>query len=220
MQSAERATILSTHTSLSDHDPKRWLQWLDGVDAATSMLYVVLLAVIAGGVLGALFYAVTHWPVGFGWGSQGEGFYLGVAFLLVIGWVMGQLTWIMRRRRRQSWTFDDNSEIPLPKIDVRDSGFSIQWGQPDRAPTKRGSRTWSWNLPVSSSSMQTFRLDQPALDAARQAREVGRSWDDVCRMVNPEWETMNMLDRALYQRALEAAVQQPRHVAPPGSEGH
>jgi hypothetical protein len=38
------------------------------------------------------------------------------------------------------------------------------------------------------------------------ARAEGKSWSEVCRAINPEWDTMNETDRALYQRALVAAV--------------
>ena len=184
----------------------RFTDWLDGVDTALSMLALLLVAVMVGGLLAALYYVVTHWPASYGLGPQGEGFYLAIAFILAFGWVFGQISWMMRRRRRQAWTFADGSEIPLPKINVGESGFSFQWGQPPSPGTPTASRTRRWNIPLSSSSMRTFQLDHDALRTARAARAAGASWEDVCRQVNSEWDSMNPLDRMLYQRAIEAAV--------------
>jgi hypothetical protein len=192
---------------MPNHPRDRFHQWLDAADVAATILYTLLMAVIVGCVLGALFYVYTHWPQGYGLGPQGEGLYLGVAILLVIGWVMAQLAWLIRRRRRNAWTFEDGSEIPIPRIDVGDTGVSVQWGQPpDASAPAAGSRTWSWNIPIASGPVRTFRLDQAALDAAREARASGASWEDVCRRLNPDWDGMDALDRALYQRAVEAAV--------------
>lgn len=173
------------------------------------MLAIALLAAITGAVLGGLYYVVTHWPEGYGLGPQGEGFYLAIAFLLVIGWVLGQLTWIMRRRRRNAWTFADGSEIPLPRITSNKQGFSIQWGaRPDPASgSPPAEHTWSATIPVPTDQVRTFRLDQPALDNARAMRASGADWDLVCGHVNPEWSNMNTLDRALYQNALKAAIE-------------
>jgi hypothetical protein len=174
------------------------------------MLAIVLLAAVTGAVLTGLYLVVTRWPEGYGLGPQGEGFYLAIAFVLVIGWVLGQLTWIMRRRRRSAWTFSDGSEIPLPKISTSQNGFSVQWGagpHPDGSPT--GTRTWSASIPISTDNIRTFRLDRDALAAARAARASGGSWEEVSRRMNPDWPTMNALDRALYQNALEAAVNTP-----------
>ena len=194
-------------TEMPNHNRDRFHQWLDAADVAATTVYILLMAVIVGCVLGALFYLYTHWPKGYGLGPQGEGLYLGVAILLVLGWVMAQFAWLIRRRRRNAWTFEDGSEIPIPKIDVGDTGVSIQWGQPpDASVPAAGSRTWSWNIPMSSAPLRTFRLNQETLDAARQARASGASWEDVCRRLNPDWDSMNALDRALYQRAVEAAV--------------
>ena len=193
---------------------KRASDWLDGIEAAASTVYLVVLGLIVGAVFVALFYVVTRWPAGYGLGSQGEGFYLALAFVLVIGWVLAQLSWLLKRRRREAWTFDDGSEIPLPKMEVGESGFSFQWGRPPSRETPSASRTWSWNIPLSSSSTRIFKLDHDALRAARTARVAGASWDDVCRQVNSEWDTMNPLDRALYQRAIEAAVASAHDIDP------
>jgi hypothetical protein len=195
---------------LADDNRSSWLQWLDGIDTAASMLAIVLLAAVTGAVLTALYLVVTRWPEGYGLGPQGEGFYLSIAFILVIGWVLGQLTWIMRRRRRSAWTFGDGSEIPLPKISPSKTGFSIHWGaSPDPGNASAGSSTWSATLPVVTDHIRTFRLDSNALDAAREARASGAGWEEVCRQVNAEWRSMTALDRALYRNALEAAVDTP-----------
>jgi hypothetical protein len=195
---------------LPDDKRTSWLQWLDGIDTAASMLAIVLLAAVTGAILTGLYLVVTRWPEGYGLGPQGEGFYLAIAFLLAIGWVLGQLTWIMRRRRRSAWTFSDGSEIPLPKISTSKTGFSIQWGSaPDPGEPTAGAHTWSATIPVSTDHIRTFRLDRDALEAARAARASGASWEEVFRQMNPDWPTMNALDRALYQNALESAVNTP-----------
>ena len=173
------------------------------------MLAVVLLAAVTGAVLTALYLVLTRWPEGYGLGPQGEGFYLAIAFVLVIGWVLGQLSWIMRRRRRNAWTFSDGSEIPLPKISTRKEGFSIQWGTAPNQDGAAAGSTWTATIPVVTEGVRTFRLDRDALDAARSARASGADWEDVCRQVNREWPTMNALDRALYRNALEAAINTP-----------
>src|SRR5687767_15859978 len=82
--------------------PGRFEEWLDGIDAVATTIYVVLIAVVVGTVCGVMFYIVRHWQPS--WGTQGEGFYLAVAFLLVIGWAMGQLAWLILRHRGSAWT--------------------------------------------------------------------------------------------------------------------
>ena len=174
------------------------------------MLALVLLAAMTGAVLTGLYLVVTRWPEGYGLGPQGEGFYLAVAFVLAIGWILGQLTWFKRRRRRNAWTFSDGSDIPLPKISTSKSGFSIHWGSaPDSGSTAEKPNMWSATIPVSTDNIRTFRLDYDGLEAARAARVSGVSWEEVCRRVNPDWPTMNALERALYQNALEAAINTP-----------
>lgn len=177
---------------------------LDGVDAVASTLYIVLLAIVVGGVLGAAYYLVRNGPAGLG--SQGELVYLGIGVLLVIGWTMSQLTWLIKRRRRDSWTFADGSELPLPTIDVKDTGLTVQWGQPPASDGKASKRTWTWSTALSNIPVRSFALDAAALDSARAARAAGAGWDDVCRRINPEWEGLPALERALFQRALEAAL--------------
>jgi hypothetical protein len=187
---------------------KRFHEWLDGLDFAASTLAVLLLAALVGGLFGVVSYILTHWPAGYGWGPQGEAFYLGLAIVLVFGWVLAQISWFVRRRRRTAWTFRDGSEIPSPKIEMGNSGFSIHWGQPPRSgDSPDGSRTFSWNLPIARGPIRAFRLDDAALRAARTARVGGASWDEVCRQVNPEWLRMDIVDRELYQRALQDALE-------------
>jgi hypothetical protein len=184
------------------------LSRLDAFETAASMLSIVLLAAMTGAILGALYYAITHWPEGYGIGPQGELFYLAIGFILVIGWVLGQLSWIIRRRRRDAWTFKDGSEIPLPTITTSNEGFSINWGNRSDLgdASSADMRSWSATIPVSIDNTRTFRLDADALAAARAARSSGTDWEELCRQMNPEWPTMNALDRALYRNALEAAL--------------
>jgi hypothetical protein len=75
----------------------RFQDWLDGVDTVATTIYVVLIAIVVGGAFGVVLYLFQHWQPS--WGTQGEGFYLVVAFLLVIGWALGQLAWLIWRRR-------------------------------------------------------------------------------------------------------------------------
>jgi hypothetical protein len=184
--------------------PGRFEEWLDGIDAVATTIYVVLIAVVVGAVCGVMFYIVRHWQPS--WGTQGEGFYLAVAFLLVIGWAMGQLAWLIRRRRRSAWTFEDGSEMPLPKIDITAKGIRATWGAGEgvRGPASPKPRTWSFSF--DRSPVRTFKVDASALAKARAARAAGRSWTEVCREINPEWDRLGTLDRTLYERAIEAAV--------------
>jgi len=180
---------------------------LDRLELAASALGLVLLAAGVAALLGGVYYIVSHWPEGYGWGPQGETFYLGIALLLVFSWLVGQISWFVRRRRRSSMTFTDGSEIPLPKVDIGESGVSIRWGQRPRTDDSADSpRTWSWNMPLPGGPTRTFSLSHTAISVAREARAAGASWDDVCELVNPEWTGLNVIDRQLYQHALRDAL--------------
>jgi hypothetical protein len=182
---------------------RRLEAWLDGVDAVATTIYVVLVAVVVGGVLGVFFYILWHWDGS--WGTQGEGFYLIVAVLLVVGWAMGELAWVMRRRRRSAWTFDDGSELPLPRIDITGDGVKATWGA-GAAADAAGAPSKPWRFSFSRSPVRTFSIDAAAVTTARAARAEGRSWTEISRVINPDWDRLGPIERALFERALEAAV--------------
>ena len=181
---------------------RRFQAWLDGVDAVASTIYLTLVALVVGAVLGAFAYIVWHWDGS--WGTQGEGFYLIVAVLLVIGWGLGQLAFLIQRRRRNAWTFEDGSELPLPKIDITGDGIKATWSAD--TDVNQAAQPKAWTFSFGSTGTRTFKLDAAALMTAKAARADGKSWTDIARVMNPQWETLPAMDRMLYERALEAAV--------------
>ena len=112
--------------------------WLDGVDAVATTIYVVLIAIVVGGAFGVVLYLFQHWQPS--WDTQGEGFYLVVAFLLVIGWAMGQLAWLSARRRGAWMSRSSPIDISVDHKDAqsadRESGDSN--AQPDDSESGDG----------------------------------------------------------------------------------
>ena len=189
---------------MPDRDRSRFTAWLDGIDTAASAVFLILVVVIAAVGVTVLGYVFLRAPAS--WGSQGEWFYLGLAGLLVVGWALGQITWLLRRRRRRS-TFDD-VKLPAPTIESGPSGLSIRWGRPPSEGERRTGVTWTWGTgaPMASGS-RVFQVDAAQLEAARAARREGRSWDAIGRLVNPEYDALDAMDRMLFDRALRMAVE-------------
>jgi hypothetical protein len=189
---------------MPSRDRTRFTAWLDGIDTAASAVLLILVVVIAAVGVTVVGYVVLRAPAS--WGSQGEWLYLGLAGLLVVGWALGQMTWLLRRRRRRS-VFDD-VDLPAPTIESGSSGWSIRWGRPPSADERRTGATWTWSTdtPVASGS-RAFKVDAAQLEAARAARREGRPWDAIGRLVNPEYDALDAMERMLFDRALQMAVE-------------
>lgn len=172
--------------------------WLDGMEALAVTIYLALTIIVAGVALFALGYVWLNAPPEFG--SQGEWLYGGAAAFLVLAWALGQVTWLVTRRRRVA------DDIERPRLEVRPEGLSFEWtpsGQPAAAPDP--AKTWTWNfasVPVQS----TFRLDQAQLASAGTLRASGLGWDEIARRVYPDFDGLAPIEQMLYQRALEMAV--------------
>ena len=175
--------------------------WLDGIETVASAVYLILTVVVAAVGATVLGYVYLRGPRSIG--SQGEGFYLGVAGLFVLGWALGQLGWLLRRGRRRR-TSDE--AFPTPTIETGPSSWSIRWGRaPSESVEGQQSFSWSWGAPVTSGS-RVFALDQAQLDAARAAHHEGQSWEDIGRLVHPQYDTLDPTERMLFDRALQLAV--------------
>jgi hypothetical protein len=178
---------------------------LDTAEAVASTIYVVMLAILAIAVVAALGYLVLHPPTS--WGAQGEMFYLAVAFLLVIFWIMTQAAWLIKRRRRKHAAPTGRLVWSETDVQMRPSGLSFKWGsQPREASQESTVKPWTWNFDSGPIATHTFKLDQAQLDQARTAREAGKSWEDIAKQVNPDYGFLNPFDQSLYQRALQLAV--------------
>jgi hypothetical protein len=133
---------------------RRFQSWLDGIDTVASAFYLVIVMVMAGVAVGVFFGVFRDFE--FSWGSQGEMFYLALALLLVLGWVLGQLAFLLNRRRRSAWVFEDGSEIPLPKFERTPEGFKASWGGPAGAPdAANAARTWNFSFGGTSARART-----------------------------------------------------------------
>jgi hypothetical protein len=88
-------------------------------------------------------------------------------------------------------------------------GFSLRWGAPpeeDQPGRKPSGLSWSFqSAPVAS---RIFRVDEAQLQAAREAHEAGDSWEQICRRVNPEYDSLSPLEQDFYRRALQMAVEE------------
>jgi hypothetical protein len=198
---------------MASSDRSRFTAWLDGIDTAASVVFLILVVVIAAVGVTVLGYVVLRAPASLG--SQGEWFYLGLAALLVVGWAFGQIVWLLQRRRRRSAS--GHLEIPSPTIESGPSGWSIQWGKPPSEGEPRAGTTWTWGTgaPIASGS-RAFKVDAAQLEAARAARREGRPWDAIGRLVNPEYDALDAMERMLFDRALRMAVE-PEETSNPGA---
>lgn len=193
---------------MDDQDHRsRFLARLDTAEAVAITIYLAMLAVVAVAVIAALAYLVLHPPASFG--TQGEWFYIGVGFLLVIGWVIAQASRLLRRLQRPP-TADLDLRKLASAIRVKDdSTISFEWN-PSQDPERPGGQgetsTFNFRIPVKS---QTFKLDHSMLAEARTARRFGKSWEEIAKQVNPEYELLGEYEKSLYQRALQMAVDSP-----------
>lgn len=177
---------------------------LDGVETVASTIYIVMLAVCAVAVLFGLGYVVLHPPTS--WGSQGEWFYIGIVFILVITWIMTQAAWIIRRRRRRQAPNRPIQWMP-PNVRIKPDGLSVEWNPAPSAERQSAKEhSWSWNVQSVPVATTTFKLDESQLAAARSARAAGKSWEDIAREVNPDYGFLSAFDQSLYQRMLQLAV--------------
>jgi hypothetical protein len=152
---------------------------LDAFEVGASTLYLFLIAIIVGAAIAVLWYLIGHAPADFG--LQGEWFYVGLAFLLLMAWAIGQTAWILKRRRKS----------------------------PQQNAASRGKGAWTWNV-GSSIPVTTFKINETQLSAALAAADTGCDWDEVCRRVNPTYDALSDLDQGLYRQAIRMAVDETR----------
>lgn len=177
---------------------------LDWTEAGASLLLLALVyfLVIAATIL--LIWLLRNAPASFG--NQAEWFYVTVAYLMLIGWAIGQTIAVMNRsgRRRQS---EDDVRVPMPTIESGPSGFSLQWGNGPPDGSDQAKKSWSWNIQTQPT---TFRVDDAQLAAAQAGADAGRPWDHICREINPQYDALPDFERKLYQHAIRTAIDERR----------
>jgi hypothetical protein len=184
-------------------DRSRLMSVLDGAEAVATIIYVVMISIVAIAILVALAYIARNPPSSFG--TQGEWFYVAIAFVLVISWVAGQAMWLIKRRRRPS--SQGALQWPKANVEVTPSGFSLKIGTPptiDNQAARNGA--WTWNIQSKPIATTTLKLDNTQLAAARAARAERKSWEEIARQVNPDYGFLSEFEQDLYQRALQLAV--------------
>ena len=185
------------------NDRSNMMRVLDGAEVIATTIYVVLLAMVAIAILAVLTYLVLNPPRSFG--SQGEWFYVAIAFLLVIFWVIGQAAWLIRRRRRAA--SDGAWRPPRPEVEMTPSRFSMKWNVSPTGHNQAAQKdAWTWTTQSVPVSTTTFRLDDVQLAAAREARAAGKSWEEIAKQVNSDHGFLSTFEQSLYQRALQLAV--------------
>lgn len=192
-------------------DQSRPPGWLDGAETIVSTIYLALLGVVAIAAIGAVAYLLLHRPATFG--AQGEWFYVGGGFLLVMFWVVSQAMSAIRRVRRGSSS--PTPEIPGPKVTSSPSGLSFTWGTPPDQPESSAQKGWSWNFQMGGPRvMRTFAIDATQLATARAARASGATWNEISQQLNSDYASLDPIEQALYEQALQHAVE--RSETPPG----
>lgn len=183
---------------------RRLMSVLDWTEAGASALLLALVYFLVIAATIGLIWLIRNAPASFG--HQAEWFYVGVAYLFLIGWAIGQTIAVINRSRRRRQSEDDFS-IPMPKIASGPSGFSLQWGNRPPAGSDHAKNTWSWNIQTQPT---TFRVDDAQLDAAQAAADAGHAWDDICREINPQYDALPDFERKLYQHAIRTAIDERR----------
>jgi hypothetical protein len=110
--------------------------------------------------------------------------YGGVVYGLGMLWATSQIFAVRRRRNRQP--------------------------DPDNLISALRSKI---NVTIESSPQVSF-IDDAALDRAQRQLDAGGTLDEACAAIDPRYRAMNRLMKGLFQKAVEAALQQRRK---PGS---
>jgi hypothetical protein len=189
-----------------DRPGKRLTSFLDWTEAGASALLLALVYFLVIAATIGLIWLIRNAPESFG--TQAEWFYVGVGYIFLLGWAIGQTLAVIRRsRRRRRDEDDDDFRIPMPRIESGPSGMSIQWGTPQPPGSEPPKNTWSWNFQTPPT---TFRVDDAQLSAAQAAAAAGQSWDDACRAINPQYDSLPEFERKLYQHAIRTALDERR----------
>ncbi|MBI3465805.1 MAG: hypothetical protein HY000_22540 [Planctomycetes bacterium] len=113
----------------SAEERQGFLQKLDAVESVVVTFYRLLLGLVIAAVIAVVVLAVIWRP--WGDGSQGEWFYFSIAVLLVLGWAVGQLMVLDRRRKEKpAVQFRSNSDRGVWTWEVQ-IGAAEGEGRPD-----------------------------------------------------------------------------------------
>lgn len=210
----------------------RVLERLDSVErslvgVSRTLLWLALLGVMAL-VVAAI---VTREPGG---NTQGEYYYFGVAILIVLGWIIGQLAKLRSRERRANARrrnggdglagltvrySRDSAAVPLEGGAgfVRSREFRFGSG-PDVDPDLEGeaagaaggkSFTFSRSFEVPLASLPPDAMpDDTTLDVIAAAIERGETLEHLCAAVQPAYRDWSTLARKAYRFLIEAKLEE------------
>jgi hypothetical protein len=181
-------TLVSKPTPVSQLPPesRQMLSRLRTAEVVTATFYEYLLGVLMVLATGLMAYIYLNLPND---GNRAlELAYIGILYAIGMLWMASQLRSARRRR------FQSTDDAPSPPNSV----------SPARSPISMTIR----------SSPQVQFIDNQGLDRAQNCLDSGGSLDEACGLVDPKYRSMNNVMQKLFQKAVEAALQQRRTPSP------
>ena len=175
-------------------EQRRLLRALDKSEAVVVKVYRIVLVGLVVFVLGLLATILRHLPVGFG--SQGEWFYLSIALLIFVAWVVSQFVGLSRRMRRIA-----SGGASGPTTEARQTGT---YGQAAGA-RESVSSAYSWSREIGVPAED--RLDDATLEQLDPLLTFGYDVDRLCRMANPRYAAWPEERQAAYRDYALAGIE-------------
>ena len=132
----------------------------------------LLLALAAGTAVALLVFSAAQ-P------ARPFGFYVAIALVSAMAWIVGHLA-ILLRRRRGRWEFAARLPVEARRRRPPDAGIGV--------------------------AGRATALDASAIEAARTARASGATWPEICRVLHADWDRLDAVEQRLFERAITAAV--------------
>ncbi|HWP60691.1 MAG TPA: hypothetical protein VNL14_22545 [Candidatus Acidoferrales bacterium] len=167
--------------------------------------YRVFLAVLTVAVAAGAALLIRYAGPGF-W-ARGGGFYLTVALLLYLGWLVSQLVSLARRQRGLRRPWERLQGKPLGRGPLFTFGGGREASRTGGRVAQRQAAAATSTLSVEGASARAeTEPTQAEIEKAERLRAEGRDWQAICAEINPKYARLSPEDKQVYSFLLQAFV--------------